>query len=270
MDFLKRDAAPIVDAAWKMIDEEASQVFEMKLGGRRVVDVVGPRGWEYACVPLGRIAISDAKAKAKDDGSVRWGLRAVLPLVELRAAFTLDTWQLDDVSRGAEDVDLDAVVEAAYKVASFEDRAIFHGLEGADMAGLIDGSSHDPIKLANEPEDWMEGFTEARVKLRGANVGGPYTLVLEPEVHAKMRSAGRSYQLFHALRGVLEGGSIVESDAVKGGALVSTRGGDYEMVLGQDLSIGFEGHEGGSVRLFITESFAFRVLEPAAAIALTL
>lgn len=50
--------------------------------------------------------------------------------------------------------------------------------------------------------------------------------------------------------------------------MVSIRGGDMELTLGHDFSIGYEGHSGESVTLYLTEAFAFRVLEPAAVIAI--
>jgi uncharacterized linocin/CFP29 family protein len=48
--------------------------------------------------------------------------------------------------------------------------------------------------------------------------------------------------------------------------LLSTRGGDYELTVGQDLSIGYASHDRTDVELFLTESFTFRVLEEKAAV----
>ena len=48
--------------------------------------------------------------------------------------------------------------------------------------------------------------------------------------------------------------------------LLSARGGDYELTLGQDVSIGYAFHEKHEVELYVTSSFTFRVLEPAAAV----
>jgi uncharacterized linocin/CFP29 family protein len=48
--------------------------------------------------------------------------------------------------------------------------------------------------------------------------------------------------------------------------LVTTRGGDYELTVGQDLAIGYAVHDRDQVELYLTESFTFRVLEEKAAI----
>jgi uncharacterized linocin/CFP29 family protein len=61
--------------------------------------------------------------------------------------------------------------------------------------------------------------------------------------------------------------SLVWAPALQGGAvLLSTRGGDYELTVGQDLSVGYAIHDRADVELFLTESFTFRVLEEKAAI----
>jgi uncharacterized linocin/CFP29 family protein len=62
----------------------------------------------------------------------------------------------------------------------------------------------------------------------------------------------------------LVGGPVLESELVSDGLLASLRGGDFEMILGQDFSVGYETHDSRSLRLFVTESFTFRIIEPAA------
>jgi uncharacterized linocin/CFP29 family protein len=55
---------------------------------------------------------------------------------------------------------------------------------------------------------------------------------------------------------------------VEGAVLLSTRGGDYELTVGQDWSVGYAAHDRTKVELYLTESFTFRVLESKAAILL--
>lgn len=59
---------------------------------------------------------------------------------------------------------------------------------------------------------------------------------------------------------------ILWAPAVKGGVLLSTRGGDFELRLGQDLSIGYQDHDATHIRLYFHQSFTFRMLTPEAAI----
>jgi uncharacterized linocin/CFP29 family protein len=60
----------------------------------------------------------------------------------------------------------------------------------------------------------------------------------------------------------------VWAPGVQGGIVLSLRGGDFLLDCGQDLSIGYVDHDADLVRLYIEESFTFRVLEPDAAVAL--
>ena len=68
----------------------------------------------------------------------------------------------------------------------------------------------------------------------------------------------------------LVGDKVVFSPFFDGALLVSLRGGDLELVLGQDLSLGFESAKEGKVRLFFAESFTFRVHEPRAVVSFRL
>jgi uncharacterized linocin/CFP29 family protein len=50
--------------------------------------------------------------------------------------------------------------------------------------------------------------------------------------------------------------------------VLSTRGGDFELTVGQDFSIGYLDHTATSVRLYLQESLTFRTLAPEAAVPL--
>jgi len=50
--------------------------------------------------------------------------------------------------------------------------------------------------------------------------------------------------------------------------VVSLRGGDFLLECGQDLSIGYVDHDADVVRLYLEESFSFRVATAEAAVAL--
>ena len=67
------------------------------------------------------------------------------------------------------------------------------------------------------------------------------------------------------------GGSVLLSPYLSGqfeneAYMISLRGGDFEIILGQDLSIGYEKHTDKFVTLYFSESLTFRILEPAAVI----
>ena len=50
--------------------------------------------------------------------------------------------------------------------------------------------------------------------------------------------------------------------------MLATRGGDFELHLGQDISIGYLSHAEAAVRLYLQETFTFLPLTAEAAVAL--
>lgn len=265
MDFLKRSAAPILGAAWEEMDEAAASVFRARLAGRRVVDVIGPKGWEFSSVNLGRLVVPPAGEKEV----VRYGVRQVRALTELRASFELSQWELDDIGRGCEDADLEPLEDTARAIAEFEDRALFLGFEDGGIQGIIPASDHDPIELGEDAGAYPARISEATFTLRDAGIFGPYALVLGGEPLTRLEEGSDGYPPLKRIERRLDG-PVLYSPVVDGGVLLSMRGGDFELTLGQDLSLGYESHDPKHVKLFFTESFTFRILEPAAAVPLSL
>lgn len=50
--------------------------------------------------------------------------------------------------------------------------------------------------------------------------------------------------------------------------VLSLRGGDFELVLGRDVSLGYDSHDADDVRLYLEESVTFRLPGPEAAVVL--
>lgn len=263
MDLLKRSLAPITTEAWQQIDEEAKRVLELHLAGRKLVDFSGPHGWKLGGVNTGRL-----NHFAKDPVEhVSHATRVVQPLVELRSPIVLPILELDYAARGANDLDLDPVIDTAERVAHAEDGAIWHGLKDGKIKGIIEASPHKPIDVAS-PKDWPRAIAEARETLRFAGVNGPYALAAGHAAYVELTAAGDDgYPLRKRVEENLGVTPIVWAPALKGGAvLLSIRGGDYELTVGQDLSVGYAGSDRTNVELYITESFTFRILEDKAAV----
>lgn len=259
---LKREFAPISDEAWAALDEEAARFLRGNLTARKLVDFSGPHGWEYGAVNLGRLTNTD------ETGELRWGLREVKPLLELRVFFTLSQFEIDNLTRGKADVELQPLQKATLQAARFEDNAVFNGFEGAGIDGLAEASEHDPVALPGEPEDYPRAVSGALKALRAASVEGPFDLVLGPDAYYDLMGAARSGYPPHRAVAEMLGGDIHVSDVVSGGLVLSARGGDCELAVGTDFSIGYTAHDRHNVEFFLTESFTFRVLDPAAAVVL--
>lgn len=265
MDHLRTDLAPLSAAAWEQVKEEATRSLRTYLAGRALVDVEGPRGWEYSSRPLGRVR---PVSGGLPDG-VTAATRIVRPALEVRTPFTLDLAELDTIDRGAPDPDLDAVSEAARKAAVAEDTAIFNGLAAGGIVGIAEATAHDVIDLSTDYDDYPRAVAQAVAQLRAAGIGGPYGLALGPRCYTGVIETTEhgGYPLIEHLKLIL-GGPVVWAPAVDGAVVLSQRGGDYLLELGSDLAIGYTSHDSSSVQLYLEESFTFNVLEARAAVAL--
>ncbi|NUU20067.1 MAG: bacteriocin family protein [Streptomycetaceae bacterium] len=265
MNNLHRELAPVSDAAWAEIEEEARRTFTLHLAGRRVVDVAGPSGTGLAAVGTGHTT------EIPSPGSgVHAVSREARHLVELRVPFTLDRAAIDDVLRGSDDSDWQPVKDAARTMALTEDRAVFEGWDEAGITGIRAGADTTPVALPARVEDYPDAVSRALTALRLAGVGGPYALLLGADAYTAVNeTSNHGYPVREHVARVLSGGEIVWAPAIEGAALLSTRGGDFTLHLGQDLSIGYESHNASAVRLYLTESLTFSLYSPEAAVALT-
>jgi uncharacterized linocin/CFP29 family protein len=265
MNSLLRDQAPISAQAWQEIDAEAKRTLKTLLAARRLVDFVGPLGWSAAAIPTGRI---EKLAASLQDGVVT-RLRLSQPLIEIRVPFELAREELDAIDRGSSDADLDPVRNAARAAAVAEDRAIFQGYQSAGIEGIFPAASQRALTIPSSYENYPDVVAEATHRLRSEGVQGPYGIALGPRCYTGLtRSTTRGYPIINHVRQLVEG-PIVWAPAADGAVVLSMRGGDFELSVGQDFSIGYLDHTSTSVLLYIQESFTFRVLSSEAAVPLT-
>lgn len=263
MNHLMRGLAPVTDAAWARIDEEAARSLADFLAGRRLVEFTGPLGWDRSAVATGRTEAVEATALE----SVEVARRRVLPLIELRAPFALDRTELEAVERGADDPDLQPVIDAGRTAALAEDHLVFHGDPASGISGITAASPHAPIVIGDDYSDYPEHVAKALTVLRTADIAGPYAIALGTccftGVTESVEHGG--FPVLEHLRQLL-GGPVVWAPAVEGAVVLSQRGGDFSLTVGQDFSIGYRASTVESVDLYLEESVAFQVATPEAAV----
>lgn len=264
-DHLRRHLAPISEEAWAAIDEEAARTLRHFLAGRKVVDFSGPHGWAHAAQTTGR---TRSLGTGPADGTAA-RVRDVRPLVEVRSGFELSIDELDGVDRGAEDIDLDPVREAATRAAMAEDTAVFHGYDAAGIDGVGEAGVHPLLDISDDYDEYPGTVARAVATLQGNGIGGPFAIALGPRCWRGVIETTHhgGYPIFEHIRLIL-GGPIVWAPAVNGAVVLSMRGDDFRLTVGQDFSIGYLGHDDTTVRLYLEESFTFEILEPRAAVRL--
>jgi uncharacterized linocin/CFP29 family protein len=265
MNHLLRSQAPITDAAWTQVDDEGRRQLVAALAARKLVEFVGPLGWDHPAHNLGRtddigtVPVTGLSAKQ----------RRVLPLVELRAPFSVARDQLLAADRGADDLDLDELGEAARQIARAENIAVFHGWEAAGIVGITAASPHDPVTLSGDYARYPSDVARAVKVLLDAGVQGPYGLALGPDEYTGVVETTEhgGILVFDHLHQILDG-PIVWAPGVEGAVVVSQRGDDFHLEVGEDIAIGYDHHDGELVHLYVEESFTFHVASPEAGIAL--
>ncbi len=264
MDHLYRELAPIPEAAWEQMEQEAKSRLVTHLAARKLVDLVGPSGWEHSATELGRV---DEVAGPTEGVSAFQ--RRVLPLVELRADFSVPREELDAADRGARDIGFGDLDGAVRRLALGENVMVFHEYRAAGIQGITESSSHSPITIEEDMEQYPKVVARATDQLRRSGIGGPYGLAIGPDLYTGIVETTEhgGYLLFDHLRQIL-GGPLVWAPGVEGGVVLSLRGGDFVLDCGQDLSIGYRNHDARAVHLYVEESISFRVLEPDAAVVL--
>ena len=263
MNNLHRELAPISDAAWAQIEEEASRTLKVHLAGRRVVDVQGPSGFALAAVGTGHL---------RDIAAPKEGIiarqREVKALVELRAPFEITRRAIDDVERGASDSDWQPVKDAARRMAFAEDGAIFEGYAAAGIEGIRAGTSNAIVTLPADVRQFPVAVAQALSQLRGVGVNGPYSVLLGADAYTALaETSDHGYPVLEHVHRLVTG-EIIWAPAIAGAFVLSTRGGDFQLNIGQDVSIGYSGHNDTVVRLYLLETISFLLLTREAAVAL--
>jgi len=263
MNNLHRELAPISDGAWAQIEEEAERTLKRYLAARRVVDVKGPGGSMLSAVGTGHL-----KNLAAPSAGIIARQREVKALVEMRAPFELDRQAIDDVDRGANDADWQPLKDAAKLIAFAEDRAIFEGYAAGGIEGIRQGTSNKVEALPGDPAHYPDAIAEALSQLRLAGVNGPYSVVMGADAYTALSEASdHGYPVIqHIQRLVNE--EIIFAPAIAGAFVLTTRGGDFELHLGQDVSIGYLRHDDKNVTLYLQETLTFLLLTTEAAVAL--
>ena len=262
---LNRHLAPVSKNAWERLECEARDILELHLAGRRLVDFEGPLGWDHSAIDLGRVEALEGAAEL--GAFVR--RRVVRPLIELRVPFELELEELEGIDRGASSVDLDPLRNAARVFAAAEDSAIFEGYADADIPGLLTDAMNEGVAIPEASVYLPDAMSEALEQLRQAGVAGPYAVALGPDAHTALaRTSGDGgYPVLRHVQRLVDR-PVVWAPSLRGGVVVSLRGGDFKLVCGRDASIGYVSHDEKKIQLYLEESFSAALNGPEAAVPL--
>jgi uncharacterized linocin/CFP29 family protein len=261
MNNLHRELAPISDAAWAQIEEETARTLKRYLAGRRFADI-SSAGPTLAAVATGHLT----GIAAPGEGIIA-RQREAKPLVELRVPFELSRQQIDDVERGSEDSDWQPAKNAARTLAFAEDRAIFDGYQAANIRGIRASTSNPIQSLPADVRNYPDAIAQALTQLRLVGVNGPYSVLMGANEYTLLRETrDYGYPVLEHVKRIVDG-EIIWVPATSGAFVLTARGGDFEITLAKDVSIGYLSHTDTTVRLYLEEAFTFRVLTSESSVA---
>src|SRR3954471_13494131 len=124
------------------------------------------------------------------------------------------------------------------------------------------------MTLPAEVRHYPEAISEALSQLRLAGVNGPYSVLLGADAYTALsESSDHGYPVLEHIKKLVKD-EIIWAPAVAGAFVLTTRGGDFDLHIGQDVSIGYLSHTDSVVRLYLQETLTFLMLTSEAVVAL--
>ena len=96
------------------------------------------------------------------------------------------------------------------------------------------------MAISDDYTQYPEHVAKAVAALRAADVAGPYAIALGARCFTGVTETTEhgGYPVFEHLRQILDG-PVVWAPAVDGAVVLSQRGGDFELTIGEDFSVGY-------------------------------
>lgn len=257
---LMREAAPLSEAQWALVDETVRRVASRVLVGRRFLSLYGPLGFGTYIVPLYTYAVQEAEP-------VRAKITRQLPLATVEQDFAISVRDLEAFNAG-QPFDVAPVAAAASLCAAAEDRLIFHGDPAAGLEGLLTATGRQTAPLG----DWategraMADVAAAVALLVSAGFYGPYTVVVSPRRFAQLQHIeGRSGVMAAELVEKLAGALYLSPAVPDGQALViAPQAQHVDLAVGQDMVTAYLETASMEHRFRVMETLALRIKQPAA------
>ncbi len=260
MDALNRGLAPFDGDIWAAVEEAAADAARDRLTARRFLDVDGPFGMGLTSIELGNDGF--CRAPEEDEAGQILGRAISVPMI--RKSFKLSLRRLAGHLDHNQPLDLAPAEDAAEAVARREEELIYYGQPDFGLPGLLSAEG----RCHRKGGDWsgvdavLHDVLNAVTALDEGGFRGPYALVLEPKLY---NGLFRRYpdsdmlQVEHLGRLCTRG---IFKAPIKGGAVVDPRAG--RIVVGQDLTAGYSGHDGVHYQLYLLESLVLKLDEPKA------
>lgn len=266
MKFLNREAAPLSQQMWDLIDTTMMEMLAKRLKVRSVVDF--EEGYDFT---TDAIATGNLRSVFEEEG-LRIGVREPVVMTEIRYDFSIPKTTLDAMKRDLEGFDDTPMRAAANTFGAAENGMILDGLASIGTAGLLASLSQDTLK-ARGAKELMAATARSLGMFNNEFVDGPFKLVVSGATFAQLvveSDGGETMK--EKIENLLGAGAVVIADAIGDdkALVISQRGGDFVFYSGLDVHVGFDSESDDAMHFFLLESAAFRVINPEAAVRIDL
>ena len=253
--YLGRTEAPLGAETWKLLDSTMIEAAKSQMAGRRILTIDGPFGFGLKVIP-----VNDCDMEEGISGST------FVPVNEIKSEFSLGKRDLASFEKDRLILDLGPVACAAIDCAAKEDQIIFHGVQGAPGLLTAEGSSVQTLTKWDKIGTAADQVIESVTKLDDAGFHGPYCMALAPSLYnllLRRYPQGDGTELDHIRNIVTEG--VVKAPVLKKGGVLLASGRQYAtIVVGQDMTIAFNGPVGDGLDFYVIESLALLIRAPEA------
>ena len=285
--YLGREDAPFGEGLWAKLDEAMISTAKSQLVGRRVLHVDGPYGLGLKSIHLADVnvdvrlrefseSVEVAERGTQEEESdfdesvypVEVHASGIIPVAAIRTGFMMGARDLANYEREQVSLDLASVAEGTLALAMAEDELVFYGSDVLGTFGLLNVPGSHTVKLSawKKPGDAANDIIQALTELDSSGFHGPYTLVLAPSRYNllyRRYAQGNQTEIGHLQTMATD--AVIKAPILKDGGVLLTSGARFaDIVLGQDMTIGFIGPVAGEFEFSISESLALRVRQPSA------
>lgn len=266
MEILNRTNAPFGNGVWSVIDTTIAEYLTKRLTLRSVVDFKNDYSFDTDAISTKEVNQISAK------NGVSISLREPLKMLEIKTTFSVPKTVIEEIKRGKTDFDDAALKEAANALATEENNLLLKGLSSANIRGILTNKEIESLEIT-EYKDILQAVAKSLGIFNKNFINGKFKLVTSSNTLAKMYTESfEGISLKSKIDQIIGENNIIINENIgdKHLLLISQRGGDFEFYSGLDVSIGFEKEDKNSVELFAIESCTFRILEPKAAVAISI
>jgi uncharacterized linocin/CFP29 family protein len=194
-----------------------------------------------------------------------------IPVNLVSSPFSLLKRDLAASERDRLALDAGPVACAAMACAAKEDEIIFNGIN--DAPGLLTAEGSGSMALTKWDKVGMaaDQIIAAVTSLDDAGFHGPFCMALAPAQYnllLRRYPQGDGTELDH-IRTILAGDVIKAPVLKKGGVLIASGRQYCSLVIGQDMSVGYNGPSGDALEFSVSESLALLIRAPEAICVLT-